>query len=209
MSAEKFNSFKVLEKYLPEGSLPGIIPLLVEHAVHLKIKPPRDSKFGDYRPLRGKIYEHQITINNDLNKYAFLVTLLHEIAHMQVYARFKNKVKPHGTEWKQAYSLLLQPFILYDHFPKDVQFCLIRHLEGPTASSCSDENLFKMLRKYDEAKSHLISLEAVPHGAAFRWRNGMVFRKEDKLRKRFRCLELRSRKVYLFHPLAEVELVNG
>ena len=79
------NSFErnrsILERYLPDAAVPIISHWIFSFDFKLKIKRPRSSKYGDYRAAeRGS--NHQITINNNLNKYAFLITLVHEIAHL-------------------------------------------------------------------------------------------------------------------------------
>lgn len=175
------------------------------YSVCLKIKTARRSKFGDYRPLRGKRWEHQITMNNDLNPYAFLITMLHEIAHMYNFARHKTKVKPHGEEWKQYYAGLLKPFMERNVFPADIHDQLKKHINGITASSCTDQHLFRVLKAYDEESSGLILLENLPLGEHFKWRNGQVFQKVKKLRTRYRCVDVRSKRIWFFHPMAEVE----
>jgi len=38
--------------------------------------------------------------------------------------------------------------------------------------------------------------------------DGKIFRKGEKQRKRFKCEEVRTGKIYLFSPVYEVELVN-
>jgi hypothetical protein len=199
-----------LEKYLPEGMVPLLEPLLQDYSLIIRIKQSRKTKFGDYRPLRAARHDHQITLNNDLNPYAFLVTLVHEIAHMHTYARYKNKVRPHGTEWQNCYSRLLLPFTQQGILPEDITHSLRNHLEGPTASSCTDHHLYQALRKYDEKKEEngLIALENLPQGEHFRWRNGQVYRKDEKLRKRFRCIEAKTKRVWYFHPMAEVERLD-
>ncbi|RYD79925.1 MAG: sprT domain-containing protein [Sphingobacteriales bacterium] len=197
-----------LEEYLPAGCLPLIRPLLAGYSVIIKVKPPRKSKFGDYRPLRNAKYDHQITLNNDLNPYAFAVTLLHEIAHMYTYVQHKGKVKPHGNVWKEHYSVLLYHVIQAGIFPTDIEKSLIAHLKGPTASSCSDHTLFHALKLYDQMDTHLILLQNLGDGEHFKWRNGMVFKKAEKLRKRYRCIDMKSKRVWLFHPMAEVERLD-
>ena len=59
-----------------------------------------------------------------------------------------------------------------------------------------------MARKYNLTKSFTIS--DISEGDDFLLKNGKVFMKGEKLRKRFRCIEKKTQKVYLFHPLAEV-----
>ncbi|MGZ5282926.1 MAG: SprT-like domain-containing protein, partial [Bacteroidia bacterium] len=143
------NSFNYLEEYIPAGCMQLLRPFLAGYSVSIKIKGPRKSKFGDYRPLRNQKHDHQITLNNDLNPYAFMVTLLHEIAHMYTFVQHKGKVKPHGDVWKNHYSVILYHFIQAGVFPTDIEESLILHLNSPTASSCSDLSLFQSLKKYD------------------------------------------------------------
>ena len=42
----------------------------------------------------------------------------------------------------------------------------------------------------------------------FKLKDGRIFRKEEKLRKRYKCVEVSSRRVYLFSPVAEVEHIE-
>jgi len=35
-----------------------------------------------------------------------------------------------------------------------------------------------------------------------------LFQKKEKLRKRYKCIELKTKKIYLFNPLAEVKPVR-
>lgn len=200
----------VLEKYLPHGVLPMVTPLVSEYSVIIKVKGPRKTKFGDYRPLKNARWAHQVTINNDLNPYAFLVTLLHEIAHMYTFQQHRNKVRPHGTEWKEHYSNILQPFLAMDIFPADIRHALNRHTEDVTASSCSDHQLYAALKRYDKEPEDktTVSLESLTHGEHFKWRNGVVYQKAEKLRKRYRCIEAKSKRIWFFHPMAEVERLD-
>ena len=202
------NNYSYLEDYIPAGCMPLLRPFLAGYSVDIKIKAPRKSKFGDYRPLRNQKHDHQITLNNDLNPYAFMVTLLHEIAHMYTYAQYKGKVKPHGDVWKNHYSKILYHFIQAGVFPTDIEESLILHLKGPTASSCSDLALFQSLKKYDLMDTALVLLQNLGDGEHFKWRNGMVFKKAEKLRKRYRCIDVHSKRVWLFHPMAEVERLD-
>ena len=76
-----------------------------DHPFDFIVSKTRDSKLGDYRfsPQKG----HQITVNHNLNPYSFLVTYLHEVAHLLTYQTYKNKVLPHGNEWKKAFHDVL------------------------------------------------------------------------------------------------------
>lgn len=167
----------------------------------------RKSKFGDYRPpFSGK--GHRISVNYNLNQYAFLITTVHEFAHLKTWKEHKNKVKPHGLAWKNNFKILMQPFFAMDFFPEDIKKAISFYLSNPGASSCTDLNLFRTLQKYDDIKEDHMVIEHLPEETLFSIASGRVFKKGEKLRKRYRCVEESSGKVYLFNPLAEVKVLN-
>lgn len=167
----------------------------------------RKSKFGDYRPpFAGK--GHRISVNFNLNKYAFLITTVHEFAHLKTWTEHKGRVKPHGLAWKNNFKILMHPFFAMDFFPEDVKRAIASYLSNPGASSCSDLNLFRTLQKYDEIKENHMVIEHLPEKALFSISSGRIFKKGEKLRKRYRCVEESSGRVYLFNPLAEVKVLN-
>jgi len=201
---------KVLEKYLPAEAAPLIARWIDYFKCEFKISRNRNSKFGDYRsPYGGK--GHRISVNYDLNPYAFLVTTVHEFAHLHTWNEHKQTAKPHGTEWKNNFKKMMQPFFEKDIFPADIKKAIINYLDNPAASSCSDLNLYRSLRKYDPPKESetILTVEKIPIKALFKLKDGRVFRKDEKLRKRFKCTEVATRRVYLFSPVAEVELIEG
>jgi SprT protein len=201
---------KVLEKYLPAEAAPLIARWIDYFKCEFKISRNRDSKFGDYRsPYGGK--GHRISVNYDLNPYAFLVTTVHEFAHLHTWNEHKQKAKPHGTEWKNNFKKMMQPFFEKEIFPADVKKAIVNYLDNPAASSCSDLNLYRSLRKYDPPKESeaILTVEKIPLKALFKLKDGRVFRKDEKLRKRFKCTEVATRRIYLFSPVAEVELIEG
>lgn len=196
----------ILKKYLPEGSADYAHDLLWKYGIQLRIKKPRTTKLGDYRPPKpGEA--HRISINKDLNQYAFLVTFLHETAHLINFEKRGFKVMPHGLEWKQEFQVVTKPMLTETILPKDVQHALDRYLKNPKASSCTDPYLFKTLRSYDQKPDHFVLVESVPFNTLFKTKDGRVFRKVDKLRSRFRCIEEKTDKIYLVPGLMEVELV--
>jgi SprT protein len=200
---------KVLERYVPPDAAPLIGRWIDYFKCEFKISRNRGTKFGDYRsPHAGK--GHRISVNYDLNPYAFLVTTVHEFAHLHTWNQHKQKAKPHGTEWKNNFKKMMQPFFEKDIFPHDVKHAITSYLDNPAASSCSDLNLYRSLRKYDAPKeSSVLTVEKVPFKALFKIKGDRVFRKEEQLRKRFKCVEIETKRVYLFSPVAEVELVEG
>ncbi|MBD1429058.1 SprT family zinc-dependent metalloprotease [Sphingobacterium litopenaei] len=194
---------KQLSKYIPAEAAPIISQWINDTACRFKVTRSRASKLGDYRaPFRGS--PHQITVNHDLNPYAFLMTTVHEFAHLKTYQDFKNLVKPHGEEWKNNFKSLIQPFLKLNIFPSDIVIAINNYMNNPAASSCTDLNLYRVLKKYDTKISEVTHVEELPEQAVFQLKNGRTFQKMEKLRKRYKCLEISTQKIYLFHPVAEV-----
>ena len=203
-----------LQKFIPAKAMPYIVEWLVKEKVFLKITPKRSSKLGDYRPPHnGK--GHRISINGDLNQYAFLQTLIHEIAHLKTYNKYKRNVKSHGEEWKREYKTLMKYFLNQGIFPDDIEIAIKNDMTNPGASSCTDPHLYKTMRKYDESRLQLpphikaVFIEDVPEGQRFMTEKGTVFIKGEKLRKRFKCRELATGKWYVFSPVAEVFVLKS
>jgi hypothetical protein len=191
----------ILKKYIPEEAVPIVAEWIFKFDFKLKIKKSRSTKFGDYRPpIKGN--NHQITINHDMNRYAFLITLIHEVAHLHNFNKHKTSVKPHGEEWKNCYKLLMRDFLKTEIFPPDVIHALNKYMNNPAASSCSDLDLLRILKKYDDRQGSIL-LEDLPEGVIFVY-NERQFVKGEKIRKRFKCPEHGTKKVYLFNPLTEV-----
>ena len=200
----------ILKKYLPEQAVGLIAEWIIVYDFKLKIKKERSTKLGDYMsPQNGM--NHVITINHNLNKYSFLITLVHEIAHLVTYNEFKNRVSPHGVEWRMNFKKLMIPFLSPEIFPIEIFSALRRYMENPAASSCSDTNLLRVLKLHDE-ENGTVFIERLPFGAVFLYRENKVFKKGEKIRKRYKCIEINTGVVYLFNPLTEVNLfeeING
>ncbi len=197
----------VLEKYLPQNSLELVMQLLRTEPVQLKITKPRKTKFGDYR-FPDKQGRHRISLNANLNQYAFLITLIHEMAHLKAFKDFGKRIKPHGTEWQKTFIELAKPFIKAGIFPPELEKALIKSLNKGSASSCTDLELFKMLKQFDPDLHKKIHLEDLEAGAVFSLGKDKIFKKGPKLRKRFKCLNLTNGREYMVHPLAEIRLIN-
>ena len=205
MSTTKVD-FSALQKYLPDGSYEPVLDYIYEYKIQLTIARSRQSVLGDYRHAHlGK--GHRISVNGDLNKYSFLVTLLHEIAHLITFEKHGRKVQPHGAEWKQFFGNLLANFIGKNIFPDDVEKALNKSIKNPAASSCGDEKLLRVLKKYDAPKEGVIFIEQLPEGAIFEIKGNRVFQKGEKIRKRFKCKEIATNKWYLFSPVYEVKSI--
>ena len=192
---------RILGKYIPEEAIDQIIIWQDQYNFKLRISKDRKSKLGDFRPpYQG--YGYRISVNRSLNKYSFLITLVHEIAHLVTWEKFKDKVQPHGNEWKNSFRILMDVFIQKQFIPKEIEILLLDYLQNPAASSCRDEALMRALRKWDENPATY--LEELPDGAEFIIHNGRKFIKGEKRRKRYICLECATERKYLFSPVAEV-----
>ena len=196
---------ETLKQYLPENAFSCAQNLLQNENLVVKVKKERKTKHGDYKGLSNGM--HQITINASLNKYRFLITLVHEIAHFEAYQTYGRSIKPHGLEWKRTFQRLMLPFINPDVFPEEIVPVIAKHFINPKASSNTDSNLVLALSKFDETNGKNFVFE-VPFGSNFKMHNGRVFKKGDKRRKRFECIEIKTGKLYLFNPNAQVEFVN-
>lgn len=193
-----------LQAYLPPGTGDAVVSYLHQYKVHLTISKERKSILGDYRH-RTHTANHRISVNGNLNHYSFLITLLHELAHLLTYEQFQNKVQAHGMEWKKIFGQLLHQFVQHKIFPDDIEYELLLSLKNPAASSCAEDGLLRVLRRYDVKKNNHLLVEELGAEDLFRIKDGRIFRKGEKLRKRYKCTEIKTGKMYLFSPVYEIE----
>ena len=194
-----------LQKYIPKNAFSLIKELLDYDNLIVKIKSERKTRHGDYKRLPNG--RHEISINSNLNKYRFLITLIHEIAHYEAYQEYGKFIKPHGIEWKRTFQHLMLPFLNPEIFPDHLLPLLAKHFKNPKASSDTDINLALALKQYDESNDKTFVFE-VPLGQKFKLHNKRVFEMGKKRVKRFECIEVKTGKLYLFNPNAEVELLE-
>ncbi len=192
-----------LNQYLPLGSFDAVVHYLQHHKVHLTITKQRQSILGDYR--HAHLHKtHRISVNGSLNKYSFLITLLHELAHLFTFELYGNKVLAHGKQWQNEFSKILAQFLLKKIFPADIEKALLKTLQSPAASSCGDENLLRVLHKYDAKKEGMLLVEQLADGQLFSIKGNRIFKRGEKIRKRYKCVEVKTGKLYLFSGLYEV-----
>lgn len=200
-----FAQLTPLKAYLPPDTFELTAGFLVKYRVHLTVTRERLSVLGNYS-LRGG--QHRITVNGNLNAYSFLITLLHELAHLVAIDLHGARIAAHGREWKAVYAHILSGFLNKNFFPADVELELMKTLENPSASTCAEANLTRVLKKYDKQKPDVCLLEELPQHAFFRTRNGKVYQKGDLLRKRFMCRELSTGRFYSVSPVATVKKID-
>ena len=200
---------QALSDFLPDHTFKPVADFIHHYKVHLTISRQRKSVLGDYKHSGIWGANHRISINGNLNKYEFLITFLHELAHLLTYEQYRNHVEPHGKEWKKYYSNLLTDFVKQNIFPSDIENALQKSIRNPSATANGETDLLLVLRKYDETKKegyhNIINL---PQGTIFQTENGKIFRKGALRRKRFECVEIKTGLHYIFSPLSEVRLIQ-
>jgi hypothetical protein len=199
---EKFKG--IISKYVPPPSLDYCIALWDKYRFGFKVTRNRRSKLGDYRFHRIK-KQHIVTVNGSMNPYGFLITYIHEIAHLAHYELKGNNSPPHGKIWKNLFIELMEPVMIPEIFPEDLLYRLKKHMKNPKASSYSDIHLARAIKKYDNDKTEEgIPLEDIKIGEFFMLHN-KTFEKVEKKRTRSLCLDIRSGKRYLISEIAIVK----
>lgn len=197
---------KQLHPFLPPGTEIQVAEMIINYHVHLKLTKHRATKLGDYRaPFQGK--GHRITVNKSLNKFSFLITFVHEVAHLTCWNQHQNKVAPHGKEWKDHFKQLMKPFMSQHIFPENVLMALNKYMQNPAASSCADVDLLKALQ-FHQPEDGLFNLEELPENKDFVLDGNKFFRKGPLERKRFRCLNLTNKRYYFVNALARVKPIE-
>jgi SprT protein len=205
--AKKESPLHQLNTYLPEGSFEDVASYLHEYKVHLTVSRERKSVLGDYRNSHFN-KNHRISVNGNLNKYSFLITLLHELGHLLAFEKYGNRIPPHGAQWKNEFGKILARFIIKKIFPPNIEAELLQSLKSPAASSCAEDGLLRILKRYDAHKPGFFFIEELPLNSLFKVKGGKTFSKGKKVRKRYVCQDVTTGRLFLFSPVAEVELVS-
>lgn len=199
-------SQELFSRFCPLAAAPYCAALHQQHAFQLVVAKARKGKLGDYRYIPGKPIRYRISVNGNLNPYAFLLTYLHEVAHLVAFEQHGRRIRPHGKEWKQKFQLMMQPVLNETVFPSALLPVVQAYMQNPRASAGADGRLFQALREFDPASGEKI-LADVAAGEPFLFR-GKVYEKGTIRRTRILCREQRSGKLYLFSSHAAVEILN-
>ena len=190
-----------INPYIPKMSAEGLINLIENENFSIKVVKERITKHGDFRKLNNQ--NSVITVNKSNNKYRFLMTLIHEIAHYYTY-RDNKFAKPHGLKWKNIFKKITEPFLNINIFPESLLVSLRKHMEDPKSSFSYDSELSKELDKYYNDKSEdLVYLDDLPPNSFFIYRD-KKYVKVQKKRKRYLCKCLTNKRNYLFMSHAKV-----
>jgi len=195
------------ENYISPEAAPLAAKWMQALGFELKVSKKRSSKLGDFRPpFKGR--PARISVNGDLGPNHFLITYTHEVAHALVWDKYGRKAKPHGAEWQQTYTALLKEMMAVDAFADELIDILNRHIQRPKASSCSDPELYKTLKRFEHGK-RIHFLEDLAPGSTFLVGKSRRFIKGKKRRSRYECKEIPSQKLYYVHGHAEVQLIKN
>ena len=107
-----------LKKYIPEPAAEAILAYLNKYKVHLTITRERRSILGDYRHATSYT-AHRISINGNLNTYSFLITLIHELAHLVTFEKYGHKSSAHGR-MEIVICCPVERFLSDKIFPPDI-----------------------------------------------------------------------------------------
>ena len=183
--------------FIPVNAKENIRDLINKHKLNIIIVSERKTKRGDFRVYSNGF--KKITINQDSNKFRFLITLLHEISHQLVYQKFGNNIKPHGVEWKKKFKEISEPFLFETIFPLSILDAFKTYLKNPKSSTDLDKELSISLTKFDTLEDYFF-IDQLEMGQLFMHRRKEIFKKISKKRKRYVCEKISNGKLYLFQP---------
>lgn len=196
--------FRRLEQFLPPGTHEFCHELYQENPFKLVISRHRITKLGDYR-YDKKGDTHRISVNGTLNPYSFLITYLHEVAHLQVMLSFGPHVRHHGVEWKREFQKLLIRLLTMEVLPEELSKALAQYARNPRATSHGFLPLARVLEKYDPESDSKRLLD-VPDGSFFEFK-GKEYQKLEKRRTRVVCLRISNGINYLISGAASVKYI--
>lgn len=191
---------KLLTPHLPKASIEYCVQLSNKYSFRLDFSFDRKTKFGHYK-YDPKTKQHIISVNKGLSKPLFLITYLHELAHLEVMLTYGRKVQPHGKEWKTTFSVFLQPVLTENIFEPKLLNALKKHSLRPKASLVADPVLWKALFN---KHSNFTTLDEIEEGQLFTYKK-RTFKKLKNKRTRTLCYEPASKQNYLIPRLARVE----
>lgn len=185
---------EILTLHVPTSAVEYCAHLWSEHPFDFKLRKSRQSKVGDFTCKTGNV--PQITVNKDLNRYLFLMTFIHEVAHHRVHQQYGHRAEAHGREWKKSFQELMAPVLSLEYFPEPLLSGIKKHMAAPKASSFADSELTHLFRSVDSHGQEVILLSHLPEGSIFHLQ-GKWFKKGKLRRTRVLCREVKSKRQYL------------
>lgn len=204
----------ILGKYFPPKAVPVVAEWIPRFGIYLKITKERFSKYGDFTltPVNGM---YRITVNGSLNPYAFLLTFVHEVAHLSVLQNYGRSVAPHGQQWKDTFRSLMLSLDLRSIYPHDILVHLADYLKNPKASSDRHHSLPLVLASYDKYGRKILrqtgdnlAISELSPGDGFIFQENKEFVLERMRRRLYLCREIKTGKQYLFQPYTSVRFLK-
>ncbi len=198
----------IFDLHMPEASAAYGRKLWQQYGFTFRVVKPRRTRLGDFRVLPQR--QTAITVNSDLNPYAFLITYVHEVAHAEVYRTQRRWTKPHGRAWKLAFQRLMQPLLTEAVFPVTILEPLRSYMAWPAATTAASPDLMLALRQIDVGTTDPLTadrilLRDVPEGQSFQFAKKTYVRGTLR-RTRVVCKEMVSGRAYaiLAHALVTI-----
>lgn len=192
-----------LSKHIPEGTADFVVSLVKNYNVVIHVVNSRKSKSADFRPSVNNSRPHRITINHDLSADAFLIILLHEIAHLITWERYKRTIKPHGPEWKNNYFEILTQLLKTPKLSENLKILIYKHLQNGIQSTIRETDFIRTMTKPKDDKP-VVLVDDLPINTIFTLAGGKTFKKGVKLRSRYRCICINNNRPYLVGATARV-----
>jgi len=203
----------VFSTHVPSAAVEYCDQLRQSYQFGFRIVKPRRTRLGDFRVLPQN--QTQITVNTNLNPYAFLITYVHEVAHADVHHQYRlqrriRRVKPHGRAWQTAFQRLMHPLLTEAVFPAIVLEPLKQYMSNPGATTYTNQHLMLALRQFDKPINEVVSanrvlLRDVLEGNSFRLAQKTYVRGTLR-RTRVVCKEIASGRSYAILAHAWVEV---
>ncbi|MFH2095621.1 MAG: hypothetical protein ABIJ16_07955 [Bacteroidota bacterium] len=195
-----------VKKYFPPDSEDYVIRQIKKYRIDLKFVRPRSTKTGDYRPPSPP-YGHRISLNNDLNALSMLTTFLHELAHLHVHEKYFFRRSPHGRHWFAEFRKLMLEATKLGLYPDAISEIIRQTIIEKKAGNYRSV-LSYALNPRDDTSDKLLLKDLGP-GYEITIRNNRRFRVIEKLRRRYKCIDLKNGRLYLVHGDAEIYHYNS
>lgn len=189
-----------LNLYIPNSTIQIFENYFNNKNLTISLAKQRNSKLGDFKFSKLK-KTYQITINYNLCPEAFSIVLAHELAHYETFTNYKNRVSPHGNEWKKSFSNLLNKLIEKNIFNSELKNEVILFSKNPKASFRNGSKIFKLLSLENETQNLGIPLHSIEIGTKFYINNKKsIYIKGEKRKLRYFCSKEGSNLLYLASP---------
>lgn len=198
-------NYNFIKPYLPKKeSFDFFLSLVDGYNLKLIVSETRRTKLGDYRsPFKDK--GHLISVNGDLEKNHFCLTLLHEVAHMFIFDTYGSSVMPHGKEWKEVLAFVLTKALENNVFDASWNKNIVEIIKNPKSSSLLHTGVANEWKK-GRGNSHQLYIADLKDGENFiLLNNNKEYKKIKQLRTNYLCIEKESNREFRVSAYAAVK----